>query len=223
MGQIKSMKDLNGRPFGVTGIGSGTWQFAVFIAARDGVKREDLNFIGVGTGAGPLGAIKNKRVDALSYADPETYKLVQDGDAAYLVDMGDDATHRRYIGDSYLSNQIMVMRELVQKKPETVQKFVNAIQRAMNWAHAAPIDELAKVVHAYRSFKRYDVKLFNAVMKKMMPASLPDTAVITQAAFDNAMKLSMAAGAMKEPMTMDKLVDNRFATEAAKRLPPGKK
>lgn len=223
VGEIKTIQDMKGRPFGVTGIGSGTWQFAVFIAAKSGMKREDLNFIGVGTGAGPLGAIKSGRVDAMSYADPETYKMVVDGDASYLVDMGDDATHRKFLGDAYLNNQVIVMRAFAQKSPETVQKFVNAIQRAINWGHAAPVDELAKVVHSFRAFARYDGAMFAGAIKKMMPHSLAKTAEITDAAFNTAMKLSIDAGAMKEAMPKDKLVDNRFAIEAAKRLPPGKK
>ena len=32
-GEIKKFEDLKGRPFGVTGIGSGTWQFAMFMAS----------------------------------------------------------------------------------------------------------------------------------------------------------------------------------------------
>jgi NitT/TauT family transport system substrate-binding protein len=221
-GTIKTMKDLKGRPFGVTGIGSGTWQFAVYIARANGLKPGDLNFIGIGTGAGPIGAIKTSRVDALSYADPETYILVHDGDAVYLVDMGDDATHRRYVGASYLANQIMVMRDFAKKQPQTVQKFVNAIQRAINWSHAVSTDELAKVVHSFRGFARYNPEIFAGAIKKMMPNSLGKNAIVTQDAFDNAAKLSMAAGGMKEAIPMSKLVDNSFAEKAAKLYPAGK-
>jgi NitT/TauT family transport system substrate-binding protein len=114
----------------------------------------------------------------------------------------------------------MVLRSFAAKKPATVQKFVNAVQRAILWSQSAPVDELIKVLHGYEAFVRYDQRIFGGSIRKMMPAALPKSVVITPEAFENATKLSIAADAMKEPMPMARLVDNRFAEAAAKNVKP---
>ena len=114
-GEIKSIADMAGRPFGITGVGSGTWQFAVYMGSLEGLAVEDFNFIGVGAGANVLGALTSGRVDAMSYADPENLMLVEDGEAEFLINMSDDAAHRELIGDTYLTNQVMALQSFIDK------------------------------------------------------------------------------------------------------------
>ncbi|MCL2430600.1 MAG: ABC transporter substrate-binding protein, partial [Alphaproteobacteria bacterium] len=76
--QIRSLKDLKGQPYGVTGVGSGTWQFALYAAKQEGLQVDDLNIVGVGVNANVIAAMKSKRVAVLSYAEPETLMLVDD-------------------------------------------------------------------------------------------------------------------------------------------------
>jgi NitT/TauT family transport system substrate-binding protein len=75
--QIKSIRDLRGRTVGVTGVGSGTWQFIAYLATLESLKPDDLQYVSVGTGSNVIGAVKSGRVDAMSYADPENPKLVR--------------------------------------------------------------------------------------------------------------------------------------------------
>lgn len=214
-GRIKTLKDLKGAPLGVTGIGSGTWQFAMFIATQEGLKREDLNFIGVGTGANVVGAIKSKRVAAMSYAEPETLLLTRQGLAEMLVDMGDPATHAKYIGDNYISNWIMVLPDYARDNKKKVQAFVNSIQLALNWLQGRDPNEVAALLKKVTGFDRMDASILVASVKRQ---SVPKTAVVSQAAFDNALKIPLAVGAIKVKMPFSQLVDNSFAEAAAKAL-----
>lgn len=213
--EIKSLKDLKRRPLGVTGIGSGTWQFAMFIATQEGLKREDLNIIGVGTGANVVGAIKSKRVAAMSYAEPETLLLTKEGDAEMLVDMGDPATHAKFIGNDYMSNWIMVLPSYAREHKQNVQAFVNAIQLGLNWLQGRDPNEVAALLKKVSGFDRMDESILVASVKRQ---SVPKTAVVSQAAFDNALKIPLTVGALKEKMPFSQLVDNSYAEAAAKAL-----
>lgn len=221
--EIKSIRDLKGRTVGVTAVGSGTWQFAAFLASLEGLKVTDLNIVGVGAGANVIGAVKAGRVDAMSYADPENLKLVNDGDAVWLADMADDATHRRLIGNSYLANQIMVLASYAESNPRTVQAFVNAIQRAVVWGNSHTPEEVAKLIHQFPAFAKTDFEQFLIAVKRTLPHGLAANAAITREAFDNAMKLPVAIGALDAPMPYERLVAPRFAENAAQKYPaPGK-
>ena len=212
--QIKSVKDLKGRSVGVTSVGSGTWQFAVFAAQQEGLQKEDLNFIAVGTGAEAIGAVKAGRVDALSFGDPENPKLVQDGDAVFLIDMADEATHRKLIGESYVNNQIMVSADYAKANPAVVQAFVNAIQRGLNWANTNTPEEVAKLLLGYKGFEGSDQALLLLAVKRQA-GGVPRSGVITKDAFDNAMKLPVAVGVISAPMPYEQLVNTQFAEKAA--------
>lgn len=217
--QIKTVADIKGHNLGVTGIGSGTWQFAIYVTKLAGLKQNDFNVVSVGPGAPVMAAVKAGSVDVMSYADPEDYQLVAAGDAAYMIDMTDEATHKRLIGDSYVNNLVIAREEFLRKSPKAAAGFVNAIQRALAWAKGRPGAEIAQVIHDYPAFRRYEMAPFAASVQKMLPAGLPDTAVVTRDAYDNAIKLAVAVGALDAPPPFEQLIDNSFAEQAATSIP----
>lgn len=218
--EITSMADLKGRPFGVTGVGSGTWQFAVYMGVLEGMVAEDFNFIGVGAGANVIGAVTSGRVDAMSYADPENLMLVNSGDAEFLIDMSDDATHRELIGETYLTNQVMTLENFAEENPEAVQNFVNALQRAVNWINENDARTVAELIHGYPGFQQAEFDSLLSSVERTLPAGVGKSVEITHEAFDAAMKFPLAVGAIDEAYDYDELVDNRFAEAAAKAFPP---
>jgi NitT/TauT family transport system substrate-binding protein len=219
---VHSMKDLKGKNIGITGVGSGTWQFGVFAAKLEGLSADDFNFISVGSGPTVIGAVKSGRVDAMVYADPENPQMVKDGDADWLIDMADEATHKRILGDSYLNNQIMTTATYAKAHPQNVQAFVNALQRANVWVGSHTVEETTKVLLSYPNFADQDPKQFLEAVKRTLPGGVAPNAGITKAAFDSAMRLPVAVGALDKPIPFEKLVDSTFADAAAKKYPPAK-
>lgn len=220
-GEIKSMADLTkgrNRTVGVTSVGSGTWQVAVYAGLAAGVKQDDFNFIPVGTGANVIGAVTSGRVDAMSFADPENLQLVESGAATFLIDTSDEATHKKLIGDTYLNNQIMVSADYQKEKPEVVQGFVNAIQRGTVWASAHTPEEIATLILGYPGFKGSD-QAFMVKALRRMATGIPKSVVITRDAFDNGMKLPLAIGVLDKPMAYEVLVNTSFAEKAVAKYP----
>ena len=216
--EITSIAKLKGRTVGVTSVGGGTWLFAVYLAKHNGLQPEDLNIVPVGNGINALNAVKSGRVDALSFVDPENFKLVQDGDAVYLADMTNEEIHKKEIGNSYVNNQILVLEEYAKKNPKNVQMFVNGIQRALTWAHSATPDEVAATVKSFPNSAGFEQDIFVGSLKKMLPQALPTTAVTSREAFDNNVKIPTSAGTLKSPVPYEEIIDNSFAEIAAKTL-----
>lgn len=70
MPNYKSIADLKGKKIGVTAPGSSTNMMASFVLAKGGLKPTDVSFIGVGTSAGALSALRSGQIDAISNLDP---------------------------------------------------------------------------------------------------------------------------------------------------------
>src|SRR6266550_6637713 len=66
----KSPKDLKGMKIGVSAPGSSTNRMVLHLLAKDGLKGEDVSFIGVGTSAGAIAAMTGGQIDAVSNLDP---------------------------------------------------------------------------------------------------------------------------------------------------------
>jgi NitT/TauT family transport system substrate-binding protein len=216
--EITSVAKLKGRTVGVTGVGGGTWLFLMYLAKKNGLQPDDINVVPVGNGPSALNAVISGRVDALSFVDPENFKLVQDGEAVYLADMTNEAVHQKEIGGSYVNNQVLVLEDYAKKNPKNVQMFVNGIQRALTWARSQSPDEVAAVVRSFPNFAHFEQDIFIGSLKKMLPQALPTTAVITREAFDNNVKIPLGAGTLKTPVPYEEIVDNSFAEAAAKAL-----
>src|SRR5215210_5745912 len=77
MPNFKSIADLKGKKIGVTAPGSSTNMVANFVLAKGGLKPTDVSFIGVGTSAGALSALRSGQIDAMSNLDPVITMLEQ--------------------------------------------------------------------------------------------------------------------------------------------------
>ena len=153
--EIKTVADLKGRAIGITGVGSGTWQFLMYLIRRAGLGPEDVKMIPLGGDAGVIAAgLKSGNVDGMTYGDPFNYQLVQDGSAFFLVDATDEPTHQSLFPGDIIYNQIYATNALIQSNPQVVQAFVNATQKALNFANTHTALEVARVIKKWKALTR---------------------------------------------------------------------
>src|SRR6476620_3818389 len=86
MPNYKSIADLKGKKIGVTAPGSSTNMVANFVLAKGGLKPSDVSFIGVGTSAGALSAMRSGQIDAMSNLDPVITMLQQKNEIKVIAD-----------------------------------------------------------------------------------------------------------------------------------------
>ncbi len=146
MPNFKSIADLKGKKIGVTAPGSSTNMVANFALAKAGLKPNDVSFVGVGTSAGALAAMRSGQIDAISNLEPVVTMLLQKNDIKSIVDTRTMKETVDLFGGPMPAATLYTTAAFMQKNPNTVQALTNAMVRALKWLQKAGPAEVIKVV-----------------------------------------------------------------------------
>lgn len=107
---------------------------------------------------------------------------------------------------------VAISEDTATRKPELVQRFVNALQRAETFAHAYP-DSVS--YYAAQKFPDLDPTVSaNAINRVISTNTLPDNVLISDEAWENAIKLRQEAGEIKSLEGAKSVLDMSFAGKA---------
>jgi len=191
----RSVADLRGKKIGVTAPGSSTNMVANLVLSRGGLKASDVSFIGVGTSAGALTALRSGQVDAMSNIDPVMTMLEQKGDVRIISDTRTLKGTQEVFGGPMPAGCLYAPMEFVQKNPNTCQALANAMVHALKWLQTAGPSDIIKTVP--ETYLLGDRGLYLASFNKVREAIaldglLPDegarTALKALASFDPSVK-----------------------------------
>ena len=146
MPDYKSVNDLKGKKIGISALGSSTNMLANLILSRAGLKARDVNFIGVGTSAGALAALRSGQIDAISNVDPLMTLLEQKGDIRIIADTRTLKGTVDLLGGAMPAACLYAPMEFIQKCPNTVQALTNAIVRSLKWLQTAGTSDIIKTI-----------------------------------------------------------------------------
>jgi NitT/TauT family transport system substrate-binding protein len=146
----RSVADLRGRKIGVSAPGSSTNMVANLVLSRAGVKASEVSYIGVGTSAGALAALRSGQIDAMSNTDPVMTMLEQKGEVKIISDTRTLKGTTDVFGGPMPAGCLYAPAEFVQKYPNTCQALTNAIVHSLKWLQTAgPSDIIKTVPEAY--------------------------------------------------------------------------
>ncbi|MEN3293950.1 MAG: sulfonate transport system substrate-binding protein [Burkholderiales bacterium] len=191
MPNYKSIADLKGKKIGVTAPGSSTNIMANFVLAKGGLKPTDVSFIGVGTSAGALSALRSGQIDAISNLDPVITMLQQKNEIKVIADTRTLKDTNEIFGGPMPAATLYASDAFLKKNPNTAQALTNAMVRALKWIQKAGPSDIIKVVP--ESYLLGDRGLYiEAFMKVreaispdgMIPEAGPKTALRTLQAFE---------------------------------------
>ncbi|GGC69920.1 ABC transporter substrate-binding protein [Chelatococcus reniformis] len=214
----KTIADLKGAKIGVTAPGSSTNFFVDFLLAKNGLKPQDVSFVGVGGGLSAVAQMTHGQIDAISNLDPVITKLESDGAITVLADSRTEEGNARIFGGTNPAAVLYMKSDFVAANPVTTQKLVNAFYRALKWLHAATPEDVARVVP--EDYLLGDRALYVAAVKASKP-TYSVTGIVSDAGMKNALGMLTAfdpelAGAA---IDLARTFDGRFvarATEATK-------
>ncbi|NCZ60001.1 MAG: ABC transporter substrate-binding protein [Betaproteobacteria bacterium] len=146
MGGYKTVADLKGKKIGVSAPGSSTNMMASYLLATAGLKPSDVSFIGVGTGAGAVTALRSGQIDAISNVEPVMTMLEQSGDIRIIADMRSMKGTQAFLGGPMPAACLYAPLGFVQKHPNTAQALAAAIIRANRWIDQVGPSELIRTV-----------------------------------------------------------------------------
>lgn len=147
---VKEPKDVKGFTFGVSSVGSATHRILNLYLAKGGLTPSDVSAVTLGGGAGAVSLIKSGRVDGFVHSEPVVSQALKDGTMTVLVD-GRTAEGMKYLYGGYIAATVaLTTPAYIEKKPQVLQKFINAMAATLRWMHSVSPDEImAKIPPQY--------------------------------------------------------------------------
>ncbi|HJV85861.1 MAG TPA: ABC transporter substrate-binding protein [Noviherbaspirillum sp.] len=213
MPNYKSIADLKGKKIGVTAPGSSTNMMANFVLAKGGLKPTDVSFIGVGTSAGALSALRSGQIDAIANLDPVITMLQQKNEIKVIADTRTLKDTNAVFGGPMPAATLYTTEAFLKKNPNTAQALTNAMVHALKWLQKAGPSDIIKVVP--ESYLLGDRALYIDAFLKVREAISPD-GLMPEAGPKTALKTLQAF----EPQLAGKNIDlsktytNEFAKKA---------
>ena len=140
--QVHSIKDLVGKPVGVTAAGSASDQFVKYLLSRDHLDPQSIPVVTSGTST-MLAALEQDRVWAAVPLDPLASRIDRDGIAKVLYDTRTERGTLDIFGGPWPAGGFYTTAEFIQEHPRVVQSMVNAGIRALRYVKEHSAEEVA--------------------------------------------------------------------------------
>ncbi len=212
-------KDLKGMKIGISAPGSSTQMLVNHLLASVGLTPDDVSYVGVGTGASAVAAMRSGRIDALSNVEPVMSLLERDGTLKVVVETTTDAGTRAVFGGSLPAATLYARATFVQQNPATVQALTTAMVRALKWLQAATPDQIAAAVPP--EYLLGDRALYLAALQKLLPTYSKDgrfAKVLVKNSYEVLLKNNPAV--RRAPVLwLEQTYTNAFVEQALKQPP----
>jgi NitT/TauT family transport system substrate-binding protein len=142
------------------------------VLAKGGLKPTDVSFIGVGTSAGALSALRSGQIDAISNLDPVITMLQQKKEIRIIADARTLKDTVSVFGGPMPAASLYTTDAFLKKYPNTSQALANAMVRALKWIQKAGPGDIVKVVP--ETYQLGDRALYLEAFKNVREAISPD-------------------------------------------------
>jgi NitT/TauT family transport system substrate-binding protein len=213
----QSIADLRGKRIGVSAPGSSTNMLANLVLSRGGLKALDVSFVGVGTAAGALAALRSGQVDAISNTDPVMTMLEQKGEVKIISDTRTLKGSAEVFGGPMPGACLYAPLDFMRRNPNTWHALANAIVHGLKWLQTAGPGDIVKTVPEsyFLDDRAIYLASFNKVRESIsldgiIPDEGPRTALQALASFDASIK--------PDRIDLAKTFTNVFALRAKERF-----
>ena len=147
---FRHLSQLRGRRVGVTSLGSSTQLVMGTALLRAGLLPDDVSYLGVGSTAAALAALRTGQIDAISNVEPVMSMLEYKGEVKIVADTRTLLGTKTLFGGLLPSSCLFASDDFVRQNPTTCQALTNGIVRALKWLRTAtPQDLLSTVPESY--------------------------------------------------------------------------
>jgi NitT/TauT family transport system substrate-binding protein len=145
LNEVHSIRDLVGRPVGVTAPGSSTDQLVKYILRQHDLNPQSIPVVTSGFST-MLAALEHDRVWAGVTVDPLASKLERDGIARVLYDTRTEQGTLEIFGGPWPAGGFYTSADFIQQHRPVVQSMVNAGVRALRYLKEHSAEEVAAVM-----------------------------------------------------------------------------
>jgi NitT/TauT family transport system substrate-binding protein len=207
--EIKTVKDLKGKTIFAGMPGSAPYSFAQSILIKEGLNPDkDVTWANMEYGAS-LGALEKGTVDGIYLRSTAKGDVKRIG-ATVLVDVTDPEQHKRLYGsDKYESTIATVTKDYAEKNPEIVQKFVNAVVKAIVWQTKNSDEVVARTAAPLFQGVKMDAEFIS-----YLRPSLSTTGDISQEGYKTIEEFCLKSKIITKPLPYEKIIDTSYVKKA---------
>ncbi len=143
--EIKTVADLKGKPVGVSGIGVASHVLLDYMLKRNGVDPKDVKIIAVGLSTLPP-ALEGGKIAAGMAGEPFFSRLVAKGTAFSMGNMSTLKETQAILGGEYAFSGAITRPDVIQKRPQVVQKVVTALVKASYFIQTKTPEEIVAAI-----------------------------------------------------------------------------
>lgn len=156
------------------------------------------------------GAFAGGTGDYVALFEPTASALEKEGTGKIVASMGQESGLIPYT--AYFTT-----KSYMEKNPEIVQKFTNAVHKGQKWVMEHSAEEIAKEILPF--FPDSDEQLLVTVINRYKEiGAWNETPVMTEESLGLLQKVMKTAGQLEKEAEFNKLVNNKFAEEAIKKV-----
>ncbi len=202
---VRGKTIIGGRPGGVPEM---TLEYLLKKHGIDPVK--DVNLITNLQFTATAGAFKSGIGDYVALFEPTASELEKVSAGKIVASIGQDSGLIPYT--SYFTT-----KSYMEKNSETIQKFTNALYKGQLWVKNNKAEDIAKEIKPF--FPDSDDKVLETVINRYKEiGAWNQTPIMTAESFNLLQEVIKSAGQLDKVVEFDKIVDNRFAEEALKKV-----
>lgn len=168
----RTLRTLRGQRVGISAPDSATQWFARLVLARDGLGPDDVQWVGVGTAAGAVAALREGRIGAIANVDPVISQLEFAAQIRVVADARSLRGTQQLYGGPMPGGCLYAPQGFVLRYPNTVQALANAVVRALKWLQTAGPSDIVRGVP--ESAMSGDRAIYLAALDKVREAFSPD-------------------------------------------------
>ena len=204
----RDFKSLKGKRVAIPSRFAVDYLFLRKMLQKEGMTEKDVQVVEMAPPDMPA-ALYAKAVDAYATGEPFGAVAQRAGYARPLSMTRDE-------WPLYICCVLTVREELIKENRPLVQQLVNHVLAAGQWLDQSPANRTKAVeIAAKPQFFNQDVNVLKFVMENPPDRVTYGDLRLIKDEFDDLMKLSMAAGTIKQHMPFEKYVDTSFVTNAS--------
>ncbi len=206
---LSSIKDLKGKVVFGGMPGSAPYYFIKTALRNEGLNPDkDVTFASLEYGA-ELVAMSRGDLDG-GYVRATRFAQVQQIGGNVLVDATDPAQHKKIYGsERFEATVVQVTDEYIQKHPEIVQGFSNAVYRAIQWQNSHSDEEVAKMVSPFFPGRNIDAPLIEVLRR-----CLSTNGQFTEEGYGAVVDFCKVNGVIEKDIPMNSVIDQSFIKNA---------
>lgn len=211
----KTIEDLKGKVVSAAEPGSSPRAFVYSALSQAGLDPEnDVTYVTMQVFASAA-ALAEEQIQC-AYASGSLLDYMVGMGCNVLVDTSDPETHKAVLGsEDYTTHIVMATDDYIKENPETCQKFVNALYKAVLWIQNHSAEEIAEQLTPY--FEGRGVEA-DTIQRMLDDHEYNVDGTITDTAYDAIIRQDKNAGWISEDMDYSENVDDSFLKKAQKEI-----